>query len=151
MSKFHVARGIAAAMLLSLVPYAVVIELVARGVIELPPALEGETAEVVRTVLYGVAIADAVLAVALGRLLRPKPGTADPEGRMLAATIVSLALCEAVALFGVALFFLTRQATTVYPLFALAVALMLAHFPRESRWRDALREAGTATSGPLAP
>ena len=151
MSKLPVARGIGAAMLASIIIYGVLIEIFTRGTLEGPPPIVAGDADLVRSVLYGVALVDGVLAVVLGRILRPKPGAADPESRLLAATIVSLALGESVGLLAAVLYFLTHDVTAAYPLLALSGALILVHFPRESRWRDALREAEVATSGPLAP
>ncbi len=56
-------------------------------------------------------------------------------GKFFTATIVSLALCEAAAVFGLVAALLTGDLVTQWGLTALSVAGMVGHFPRESTLR----------------
>lgn len=60
--------------------------------------------------------------------------------------IVSLALAEAIGIFGFVLSFLSQQTWPVFPFAAVALVIMLSHFPRESHLTRV-----TDTSGASSP
>lgn len=64
-------------------------------------------------------------------------GSADRlESRYLTTLILSLALAESVAIFGLVLGFLGAPATVVVPFFAAAWVLMVRQFPTQDRVRS---------------
>lgn len=137
-AKLLAARIVAIAMIASLGVYAVVVEVLAAQALGGEPPLPAESHDTVRTILYGVAIADGFLATLLARLLRPGADAADPVSRLFAASVVALALAEAPGIFGLVLFILTRNASEAYPLIGLSAVLLLFHFPRRDRWLEAV-------------
>ena len=134
-TKLVAAKIVGLAMLASLGVYAVVIETLVRQPLAGAAPFPAELHDTLRTVIYGIAIADGFLAAVLSRLLRPKPDSPDPASRHFSATVVALALSEAPGIFGLVLFFLTRNPAEAYPLLALSAVLLLLHFPRRPRWQ----------------
>ena len=103
----------------------------------LPPLLGAEAFGVLRRVLY---VAAAVILLAIGRVRRlvrgdgaPPPGmerVAVAPARADAAVIVSLAMCESVAVIGLVLYLLGRNTTDLFLLLGISAAAMVLHRPR---------------------
>lgn len=113
----------------------------AAGLLAAPtirPVLSAETFGLLRRVLY---VAAAVILLAIGRIRRlvrgganPPPGTAAraavPPSREDAAVIVSLAMCESVAVIGLVLYLLGRNTTDLFLLLGISAAAMVYYRPR---------------------
>lgn len=104
----------------------------------LPPVLGAEAFGILRRVLY---VAAAAILLSIGRVRRlvrggepPAPGPggipASPSPRAFAAVIVSLAMCESVAIFGLVLYLLGRNTTDLFLLLGISAAAMIQHRPR---------------------
>ena len=63
--------------------------------------------------------------------------------RMTAAVLVSLALCESVALFGLLLFVLSGQRADFYPLACASLVFLAIRFPRYHQWQSWYGHAGS--------
>lgn len=112
----------------------------AAGLLAAPalrPLLGTEAFDVLRRVLY---VAAAVILFAIGRVRRLVRGKDDlPPGqertsasssRADAAVIVSLAMCESVAIFGLILYLLGRNKTDLFLLLGISAAAMVLHRPK---------------------
>ncbi len=103
----------------------------------LPPVLSAKTFGVLRRILY---VAAAAILLAVGRVRRlvrgdgaPLPGAeraAVPPSREDASVVVSLAMCESVALFGLVLYLLGRSTTDLFLLLGISAAAMVLHRPK---------------------
>ncbi len=77
--------------------------------------------------------------------------------RVMRVSMVSCALCLAVALYGLTLYLATGDRQQFYLQFALALTAFAVHFPRRARWRAWLQEMEEehrhlpGKSDPLAP
>ena len=67
--------------------------------------------------------------------------------RMRSASVVSLALCETVAMFGFVLFLVGGNSTEFYALLALSLVFFAVNFPRYRQWEEFL-ERSTVTHTP---
>jgi len=134
---YRVTRAIGAAMIASLLAYAVVVEMIRARF----PPFEGFARfpqwEVLRYVFVGLAVADAVLVRILrARLLAARPAGVAPGAALQVASIVTFALCEAVGVFGFVLFLVTGSAVDFYFFLVLSLLLFGVHFPRWDQWQE---------------
>ena len=93
------------------------------------------------------------LALVVGNLVRsnvlagrsaatvPVPGTSTLVQRLLTASIVMLALCEAIAIYGLVLFLIGGRRADFYGFSALALLAFAVYFPRRSQWEAWARQA----------
>jgi hypothetical protein len=131
---------LAVPMIVSVFVYAGIVELLPR-LASSEPAAEPATIELLRNVFRGLALANFLAAAWLGS--RPPRPAGEPRAHLLKLkswTIVGLALAESIALYGLALFFLSRDSTDFYYLFLLSLLSFILVFPRPDRWKDALNE-----------
>ena len=71
----------------------------------------------------------------------PAAGRAPLPQRLLTASIVALAMCEAIAIYGVVLFLLGGQRTDFYGFAAFALVGFAVYFPRRSQWEAWAQQA----------
>ncbi len=103
-----------------------------------PMAYETTDFGVLFTAVGVVAVLTSVASVVLRRALLIQPlrtGVLDPESiegaqRMTQGFILTWALSEAVAIYGVFLYVLTRQVQLMVPFIAMSAALLVVHAPR---------------------
>ncbi len=148
-ASLRTTRIIHAAMLASLVMYAVVVH-VLRDAAGWRPALAPEPLAILRPILYALAAGLTAAVFALrGRWLSAdsarevaRRGGADAAaGHLQTRTIVLLALAEAMGIYGLVLFLLGGRLLDFYVLWAAAVLAQLALVPREEAWEAATRGA----------
>jgi len=120
---------------------------VAAGLLAAPtlrPVLSVETFGLLRRVLYVAAAAILFLTGRVRRLVRgeehPLPGPggvpASPSPRADAAVIVSLAMCESVAVIGLVLYLLGGTRTEFFLLLGISAAAMVHYRPRTEERAD---------------
>ena len=80
-----------------------------------------------------------------GALLAPRAGAGAPGPRLQTASIVTLALCESVGVFGVVLFVISGSAADFYLFLALSLGLFAIYFPRHDRWEEWARQMAPRT------
>ena len=72
------------------------------------------------------------------------PGNGGPiserVSKLINASIVTHALCESVALYGMVLFFLTSNSFDFYVFMVLSLMYLAFYFPRYAQWEESVRE-----------
>jgi hypothetical protein len=149
--RFRLLQVIWIAILMTLIIYLFVCHIVGAA-IELDESAEAAI-DVLVLVFYILAAAQLFLAHFLRRaLLRPgKPDPASPPreaqtgqvrrqilAKYSAAVIVSLAISESVAIFGLVLFFLTGNFQTLYILMVVSAVSMIVNRPKEEELSELL-------------
>ena len=142
---FRATRIIAAAMIVSLVVYAALIELIKiqfapfRGFARFPE----ELLRVLRLALLATALVEVGLIRILRRALTAaRPGAAAPGPRLQTASVVTFGLCESVGIFGVVLFVTFGSSADFYLFLVLSLGLFAFYFPRRDQWEEWARQAG---------
>ena len=70
----------------------------------------------------------------------PAGGASTAISRLRTASVLAMAMCEAIALLGFALALLGGQSRDFYAFALLSLAAFVWHFPRRSAWEARLRE-----------
>jgi hypothetical protein len=95
--------------------------------------------ESLRQILRGLGLVHLVALAWLGwRSKAPEGARAVRIQRLRGLTLVGLALADAIAIYGLILFLLSRVRQDFYFLFLLSVLGFALAFPRRDRWREAL-------------
>jgi F0F1-type ATP synthase membrane subunit c/vacuolar-type H+-ATPase subunit K len=129
--RYLVTNFIGLAMIGSVFIYAVIVEIFKRyyapfqGFAALPPKL----AEMLTYILLFVALVFYFVI----RFLKRKVATQSPQFLPQIA-ILTFALCEAVAVFGLMLFLLTGNSLDFYMFFAVSLLLFYLFFPKYDHW-----------------
>jgi hypothetical protein len=98
-----------------------------------------------RLILLGVALVDlALIPFIRNSALKAgsRPGTAnvanlpEPVGRLVTASIISFALCESIAIYGLVLFLINGGRQEFYLFLLIALVAFAIHFPRFGRWQE---------------
>jgi hypothetical protein len=144
---YRLAVYICCAMIASVFIYAGVAEFLAvkhapfHGFSPLPPAVYDR----LRLILLGVALLDfALIPFIRNRALTAarRTGTAsvsplpEPVQKMVAASMISFALCESIAIYGLVLFLVNGGRKEFYLFLLIALVAFAIHFPRFERWQE---------------
>lgn len=147
---YRLAVYICCAMIASVFIYTGVVEYLAAtnapfsGFSPMPAEVYGK----LRLILLGVAIVDfALIPFIRNRALAGgnRPGNAlasnlpEPVMRLVTASIVSFALCESIAIYGLVLFLINGGRPEFYLFLIIALAAFAVHFPRLARWQEWLQ------------
>jgi hypothetical protein len=152
-AAYRVAVIIGLAMMASLLAYAAVV-----GVLDKDPAglrnapeLSGSQLETMKFALIGLAVVlFFIIRFVNTLLLKPKgDGRMAPDararqtsgalpefGRLTTAAVVTYALCEAPAIFGLVLFFLGRNSSDFYLFMLISLFYFAVTFPKFSQWEE---------------
>lgn len=141
---YRLAALIGALMIGSLLVYAVIAELIKesnapfRGFAQMPDIA------LLRYALLAVAAVEFIVIPVLTRAMLsgtvPPPSASGqhlPEiKRLISSAIVTYALCESVAIYGLVLFLLNGDSSDLYLFIALSVLFFAVYFPKYSRWEE---------------
>lgn len=127
-------------MISSVLFYAGIVEYLTRsnasfaGFAPLPP----EIFNTLRLILIGVSVVDlAMIPYLRNRVLTAQNRAETPAaGRLLTALMLSFALCESIAIYGLILFLLNGARQEFYLFFFLSLIAFIIHFPRFERWQE---------------
>lgn len=127
----------------SLLFYAAMVEVLRRT---LPPPESFAQFEMLRIALFAVAGVMVFTSTVLkGTILRNAPAHGDQRlARLRTAGIITAALAEVPAIFGLVLFILGRQTSDFYILAVVSVYMLVRHFPRREAWENYVRRGGAA-------
>jgi F0F1-type ATP synthase membrane subunit c/vacuolar-type H+-ATPase subunit K len=138
-----------AGMITSLFLYAIVVEVIKAEHRPFAGFASFPEIQILRYIFYGLAVFQLWVMRILQRSLLKKAPTDDLQAltaRLSTSAIVIYALCEAPAIYGMALFLLAGFYKDFYVLLACSLALLLFHFPRYSRWEEWIGEGSRLTS-----
>lgn len=134
-------------MIFSVLAYAVVVEYFTRS--NAPFAgfspLPADVFNNLRLILLGVCLLDfALIPFLRNRVLTAQNRAAvspagrpeAPEGKLVTASVISFALCEAIVIYGFVLFLTNGARREFYLFFFLSLIAFAVHFPRYERWRE---------------
>lgn len=161
-AAYRIAVIIGLAFMAGVLIYAVIVGLFENGTITLAgeAGLTGTTLEVVKFAMIGIA----GILFPLMRFLSSKIMNAgadqmrqgsDPSsheagaptefGPLTTSTIITYALCEVPAIFGLVLYFIGRNSTDFYLFFLISMFFFATNFPKFSQWEEwyRLRQGGT--------
>jgi hypothetical protein len=138
--RYRAARIVGTALLAAVGVYAVVIELLARGVSRQPMTYPLRHQPTFAYFLFGVGVLILVAAAVVRRTMLARKG-ANVAERIQGGSIVALALAETPAVFGILVFVTTGQRGAAYALFLLSLAGLALYFPGWSQWEEWTRDA----------
>lgn len=137
---YRVTRTIGAAMIASLLVYAIVVQLIRITFAPFEGFARFPQWEVLRYAFVGLAVAAAALIQVLRRrLLAARPAGMVPGLALQTASIVTFALCEAVGVFGFVLFLVGGSVVDFYFFLVLSLVLFGIYFPRYDQWAQRAR------------
>lgn len=136
--KTHrVAVVVNAAVIGTLIIYALVIEILRRQFAPFEGFVEVANASVLRYIVYGIAVVDIFIIRLMRVSLLRKPPADDPNlirAKLLRASIITAALCEIPAILGLVFFLLAGSIRDYYQLAGVSFILVFLHFPRYGNW-----------------
>jgi len=130
---YHTAVIINAAIIGTLIIYAVVIEVLRRQLAPFQGLSEGLDITLFRYALYGIAIINIFIIRIMRRTLLRKPPSDEFKLirlKLLRASIVTAAFCEIPAILGLILFLMIGSIRDYYQLAGVSFILVFLHFPR---------------------
>jgi hypothetical protein len=156
-AAYRVAVIIGLAMMASLLAYAIIV-----GILEkegagplVAPSMAGSQLEPMKFVLLGITViifflirfVNAKILAAEGEPGKklesrlPQSSGMPPEfWRLTTAAVVTYALCEAPAIFGLVLFFLGRNSSDFHLFLLISLFFFAVHFPKFSQWEEWYRK-----------
>ncbi|MBN2408985.1 MAG: hypothetical protein JXE07_04540 [Candidatus Aminicenantes bacterium] len=140
---FRTAFLVNASLIAGLFLYALIVELIKSQLKPFMGFLPEFHLQPLRYVFYAAAIAAVLVVRGVARsLTRPFSGEdmAGFGGRLSRGAIVTAALAELPAVFGLALFFLTGSSRDFYSLLLVSLILEFIYFPRFKVWQDLVKE-----------
>jgi hypothetical protein len=135
--SYHTAVIINAAVIGTLIAYAVVIEILRKQLAPFQGFMEITNFPALRYIFYGVAVVNIFIIRITGvSLLRKRYSDEFKFIRLqlLKVTIIIAALCEIPAVLGLILFLLAGSVRDYYQLAGVSFILVFLHFPRYGKW-----------------
>ncbi len=103
--------------------------------------------DIVRYILLAIALGKFVfIKTAQERMFSSVQGGVTIEMKLVTSTIVAMALCESIALYGLLLFFLTGDSIDYYTFMVLSLAAFAYYFPRYPKWEARAKKSGVAVT-----
>ena len=134
--QYRGALFIALSMFACLFIYAALVEFLRTGP-NAPTPQNGPQMDLIRMILFAAAALSAVASFLVKKLiLAGASGKTAPGPKLLGATVVSFALCESLAIYGLVLFFLTGGTLDFFILLGCSFILFVLNFPRYSSWEE---------------
>lgn len=140
------AQMIGVAMLVSLGLYALVATLIQKTREPFAGFAPGAPHDLLRWIFVALALAGLGLVRVIQRPILANAAIPLPN-RLTTATIVALAQCEAVAVYGLVLFLLAGHASDYYLFAAVALVGFALYFPRRESWEQQARELTRDAAG----
>jgi hypothetical protein len=127
----------------SLLFYAVIVEVLRRTQPQAVPVPGADSLRFVFFALAGIVIFTTT--VTKGMLMRSIPPHAEARiSRLRTTSILTAALAEIPAVFGLALFLTTRRRGDFYILLVVAAYMLVRHFPQKDAWELYVRRGSEA-------
>lgn len=141
-SRLRVTQIISAAFALSVVIYGILaVALLGSRDLSGMPAMPPGQLELLRGVLYLIALVVQAAPVVFGRVILGRPGGPDELGaRLQTRAIVALAVAEMPAMFGLVLALVGHSLRDILVLGAISLALIALRAPTAQRWHQVARD-----------
>lgn len=146
---YRISVIIGIAIIASVFIYAVVVELIKSEYEPFKGFSPFQEIEILRYILLGISIAEFFFIryirnfVLSGKTMMAtsKQGQfSAPIQRLITTSIVSYALCESVAIYGLVLFLIGGDSLDFYAFMVLSLVYFAVYFPRYSQWEEWMRE-----------
>ncbi len=138
LKKAHqIAFTLNAAIIGTLIIYAIVIEVIRRQLAPFTGFGEISDISVVRYLFYGIVVIDVFVIRVLRNLILRKSSSDDARSiiqKLFRSALITAALCEVPALLGLLFFLLAGSIRDFYQLAGLSFILVFLHFPRYGNW-----------------
>jgi len=134
---YRLAMILGIAMISCLFIYAFIVEFIKVNVnINLPSSM----VDLLRYLFFGIAIGEFLLIKFLrSRMVSGAPSPAKIQ-KLLSMTILTYALCESVAIYGLILFLVGGRRFDFYSFMILSLIFFAIYFPRYAQWEEWLRD-----------
>ena len=152
---YQVALMMGLAMIGSLFVYAACVELIKTNFRPFKGFSPFPGQEILRYLFLGMTVAEFALIKFIRRFIlqgkEATPGISrsqDPSfsssrvSKLLSAAIITYALCETVAIYGLVLFFMGGSSFDFYFFMVLSLIFFAVYFPRYNQWQDWMGESG---------
>jgi F0F1-type ATP synthase membrane subunit c/vacuolar-type H+-ATPase subunit K len=134
---YRLAVIIGVAMISSLLIYVFIVEFLK---VRVPIHAPSSTVDLLRYLFFGMAIVDFfVIKFLRGQMVSGAPSPAKIQ-KLLSMTILTYALCESVAIYGLILFLIGGRRFDFYSLVILSLIFFAIYFPRYAQWEEWLKE-----------
>lgn len=151
--SYNITAMIGVAMVASLIIYALVVEFLKSSSGSAGESESVADLTILRWIFYALAVINFFAIGLVKRLLLSDRTPAGAQSKNLipalqklqSSAIVSLAFCEAVAIFGLVLFFLGRNSWDFYGLWLISFVLFGLYFPRFGEWENWLKSNPSIT------
>ena len=148
---YRLAVIIAVSMIASLLAYGAVVEILKREYAPFEGFSPFPEVEFLRYALFGIAIAEFFLIRFIRNLIlsqRVPVKTASSQGnisspaiqRLYTETVITCALCESVAIYGLVLFLIAGSSADFYTFLVLSLIYFAVYFPRYDQWERWIKE-----------
>lgn len=158
---YRTTMKIGLAMMMSVFILPGIVELMRNGTIPLKAAtpLPNDELNILKYVLFGISAvtffmirvittqmlsANAVSGVDLRGTVKGRDAVPAEYYRLTSAAVVSYALCEAPALFGLVVFYLGRDASDFYVFMLISLGFFAVYFPDYRKWEAWVKRKGGA-------
>ncbi|MBI5182493.1 MAG: hypothetical protein HZA06_06245 [Nitrospirae bacterium] len=148
---YRIAVIIGIAMIASVFVYAVIVELIKSGGIPFKGVTPFPKFDILRYVLFGIAIFTFFIIrlirsiVLSNRAATPQPAQGQPSfllvQKLVMASVITYALCESVAIYGLVLFFMALNSNDFYIFMIISLIYFAVYFPRYSQWEEWSKKA----------
>ncbi len=145
-SKFNLSKFIYIALMVSVFIYAMVVNVIKTNNTFTAIPMPDENYSIFKYILYGISFAMFfIIRHIRGLLLSNKSnqgnaGLNNHPARFFSLTIVTAALCESVAIYGLVLFFVSQQTADFYTLMAISLLYFIYYFPKYQQWEGWVKE-----------
>ncbi len=136
---YHTAVMVNAAVIGTLIAYAVIIEIIRKQLAPFQGFMEITNFSVLRYIFYGIAVINIFIIRMAGISLLRKRISDEFEIirlQLLRSSIVTAALCEIPAILGFILFLFVGSVRDYYQLAGVSFILVFLHFPRYGKWAE---------------
>jgi ABC-type uncharacterized transport system permease subunit len=137
---YRIAKIAGIAMISSLFIYAFIVEFIKVNVNINPPS---SMVDLLRYLFFAIAIVEFLLIRFLRSRMISGPSSQAKIQKLFSLSILTYALCESVAIYGLILFLIGGRRFDFYSLMILSLIFFAIYFPRYTQWEEWLqKEAG---------
>jgi F0F1-type ATP synthase membrane subunit c/vacuolar-type H+-ATPase subunit K len=133
------AKIVGIAMISSLFIYALIVEVI-KGNVTININMPSSMVDLLRYVFFGMAIVEFLLIRFLRRYMVSGAPSQAKIQKLFSLSILTYALCESVAIYGLILFLIGGKRFDFYSLMILSLIFFAITFPRYAQWEEWLKK-----------